>query len=203
MWSLSPCTESSGMLGTQPDPLASLEIRIFGELCCFSSAHRSLRGMLTSPSRGEPQCRAPEGAAISAQGLLSRSLLTYLTYRGASTRLMAGEPVSRVLVSSHFTCGERLTTHTLLMHTFFSWGTGVLCSYLCSRLLVPKRGSALHWLKILYLAIISAYRKVSNTRLEPKAHKVFTQILLLLIFCTVCFSFVCSSLPLSSICKQN
>lgn len=146
--------------------------------------------------------RAPEGAVISAPGLLSRSLL-FLTYSGASTRLMAGEPVSRVLVSSHFTCGERLTTHTLLMHTFFSWGTGVLCRYLHSRLLVPKRGSALHWLKILYLAIISAYRKVSNTRLEPKAHKAFTQILLLLIFCTVCFSFVCSSLPFSSICKQN
>ena len=139
---------------------------------------------------------------ISAPGSPSHSLL-FLTYPGASTRLVAGEPVSRVLVSSHFTYGEHLTTHTLLTHTFFSWGVGILCRYLPTCLLVPKHGSALHWLKILYLAIISAYRKVSNTRPEPKAHKAFTQILLLLIFCTVCFSFVCSSLPLSSVCKQN
>lgn len=59
VWSRSPCPESSGMLGTQPDAPASLEVRIFGELGCFSSALRSLRVTLTSPSRGEARTQGP------------------------------------------------------------------------------------------------------------------------------------------------
>ena len=118
-----------------------------------------------------------------------RRSLPSLTYAGASSSLVAREPASCAgVITLH--CAERLTTQTPLIHTFFSCGSGVLCSYLRSCLLVPKRGSALHWLKMLYLEIISAHRKVSNTRLEPKAHKAFTQILLLLIFCTFFFFFI-------------